>query len=481
MTPENNAEVDGWRLSHSYAALDARLFTAATPTVFPKPRLVLWNQLLADALGLALSEKDSKKIEQYFAGGVMPPGAMPIAMAYAGYQFGHFTHLGDGRAILLGEQMGVYDIHIKGAGQTVYSRRGDGRAALGPMLREYIISEAMHALGVPTTRSLAVIATGETVHRERALEGAMLVRVAGSHLRVGTAEFVATQRDIGLMRRFMDYVIARHYPEIGGGDERYVSLYRAIMQRQAELVAQWMRVGFVHGVMNTDNMALSGETIDYGPCAFIDRADMNAVFSSIDHQGRYAFGRQPMIAQWNLARLAEAMLPLFAAEEDEALEVAEELVGEYSEVFAASWLAMMRRKLGLMDAQEGDFALAQDALRWMHEAGVDYTRTFRGLAGSVMTGAAGDAEAAWHARWLARVRGQEAQAGRIVDEMNEANPAVIPRNHKVEEALAAAVAGDMGPVHALLEVLMAPYREPEDESFMMSPSGDDAYVTFCGT
>src|SRR5688572_26219121 len=383
----------GWRLEHTYADLPHLFWTPAAPTAVREPRLVAFNRPLATMLGLDRRALESPEGAAILSGNALPEGARPIAQAYAGHQFGHITGLGDGRAILLGEQIAPsgdrFDIQLKGAGQTRFSRRGDGRAALGPMLREYIISEVMHALGIPTTRSLAVVTTGEPVYREDVLPGAVLTRVAASHIRVGTMEWAALQRDDTSVRALADYTLARHYPELADASifadtaadtpNRYVALFDAIIARQASLIARWQLVGFIHGVMNTDNMALSGETIDYGPCAFMDAYDPATVFSSIDHGGRYAYGNQPPIAQWNLARLAESMLPLFDANQDRAVERATEALDRFPDLFAQHRLDGMRAKLGLFTREDDDEALVNDLLAWMRRQSADFTNTFRSL------------------------------------------------------------------------------------------------------
>ena len=395
----------GWRLEHTYAALPPLFHARVAPTPVRQPEFVVLNAPLATALGLDPAALESGDGAAVFAGNRLPDGAQPLAQAYAGHQFGFFTGLGDGRAILLGEQVTPdgrrVDVQLKGAGPTPYSRRGDGRAALGPMLRELVVGEAMHALGIPTSRGLAVVSTGEPVYRERPLPGAVLTRVASSHLRVGTFEWAAAHRDTPALVALADYTIRRHYPDLAGHDTPYVALFEAIAERQARLLAQWQLVGFVHGVMNTDNMALSGETLDYGPCAFLDVYDARTVFSSIDHDGRYAFGNQPGIARWNLTRLAEALLPILADDEARAVEAAQEVLRRFPERFHQHWLAGMRGKLGLSTANDGDAALADDLLAWMQQAEADYTNTFRLLArrSDVEALAAADPVfGAWHAR-----------------------------------------------------------------------------------
>ncbi len=464
-------EPASWRLEHTYTRLPEMFFTEVEPTAVKEPRMVIFNHALAAELGLP---EDDAAI---YAGNALPPGARPIAQAYAGHQFAHFTGLGDGRAILLGEQITPsgdrFDIQLKGPGPTPYSRRGDGRAALGPMLREYIISEAMHALGIPTTRSLAVVTTGEKVWRQDGgLPGAVLTRVAASHIRVGTFEWAAAHRDPAALRALAEHTRQRHYSDVGNDP---AALFEAVMERQAALIAKWMHVGFIHGVMNTDNMALSGETIDYGPCAFMDAYDPATVFSSIDRNGRYAYANQAPIAQWNLARLAEAMLPLFHEDEKQAVEVANGLIPRFEGRFKHHWLAGMRAKLGLMTEEAEDAVLIQDLLEWMKEKGADFTNTFAALA----TGRFESNE--WHLRWSERLKRQPQTADEVSQLMRRSNPAFIPRNHKVEEALAAANGGDLNPLQRLLTVLADPFDHTAELPEFSEPSGQGSYQTFCGT
>jgi len=484
----------GWRLEHTYADLPQIFYSHAEPTAVREPRLVAFNRPLAAVLGLEADAIARPEGAAIFAGNVLPEGARPIAQAYAGHQFGHFTVLGDGRAILLGEQITCsgdrVDIQLKGAGQTRFSRGGDGRAALGPMLREYIISEAMHALGIPTTRSLAVVTTGEPVYREGVLEGAVLTRVAASHIRVGTMQWAAAHDDTGVrgaaIRALADYTLSRHYPELAETPEPYVALFDAILARQASLIARWQLVGFIHGVMNTDNMALSGETIDYGPCAFMDAYDLATVFSSIDHSGRYAYGNQPPIAQWNLARLAEAMLPLFDPDVDRAVERATEMLDRFPDLFNQHRLDGMRAKLGLFAREDDDEALVNDLLAWMQRRSADFTNTFRSLTSGRLTGDSINADselAAWRCRWEAR-RGRQPQSPIEAETlMRQHNPAFIPRNHNVEAALLAATTShDFSLMERLLEVLAAPYDYERDLPMFSAPgSGERPYRTFCGT
>ena len=472
----------GWRFDNSYARLPEVLFARQNPEPVEKPGLVVLNRPLAESMGL-----DAEALEngaEIFAGNALPWGAEPIAQAYAGHQFGNFTMLGDGRAILLGEHLtpdGLrLDVQLKGSGRTPFSRRGDGRAALGPMLREYIVSEAMHGLGIPTTRSLAVASTGERVYRDSALPGAVLTRIAASHIRVGTFEYLAATGNLEALRALADHTLRRHYPELEKAAEPHRALLEAVIDRQAKLVARWMLVGFVHGVMNTDNMALSGETIDYGPCAFMDVYDPETVFSSIDRQGRYAYGNQPRIAHWNLARLAEAFVPLLAGDENRGIDIAKEALGIFPERFEAAWTAGMRAKLGLFNAEPDDADLARGVLEWMAEERGDFTNTFRALDPMAESSEIG----ALHRKWKARLGRQEQSLEEARVLMRRNNPAVIPRNHRVEEALeAASNRGDLAPLHRLLEALRDPYGDgPEKVGYRdPAPEGGLPYVTYCGT
>jgi uncharacterized protein YdiU (UPF0061 family) len=478
----------GWRLEHTYADLPQLFYSTAAPTPVREPRLVAFNRPLAERLGLDPEMLERPEGAAVLAGNALPEGARPIAQAYAGHQFGHPTVLGDGRAILLGEQITPsgdrVDIQLKGAGRTRFSRGGDGRAALGPMLREYIISEAMHALGIPTTRSLAVATTGEPVYRDEVLPGAVLTRVAASHIRVGTMQWAAAHDDVGALRALADYTIARHYPQLAGGPEPYLTLFQSIAARQATLIARWQLVGFIHGVMNTDNMALSGETIDYGPCAFMDAYDPATVFSSIDHGGRYAYGNQPAIAQWNLARLAEAMLPILDADTDRAVARATEALDRFADLFVQHRLNGFRAKLGLFTREDDDETLVNDLLVWMKRRSADFTNTFRSLTTGRPPAHDADPEwEAWRGRWLAR-RGRQPQATVDAESlMRQYNPAIIPRNHNVEAALTAATIGnDFSVMERLLDALATPYDHDRDLPAFSEPGPPDtSYRTFCGT
>ncbi len=481
----------GWQFDNSYARLPEVLYVRQAPVPVRRPGLAVLNRSLAAELGLNPDALATPGGTAILTGNRLPAGAAPIAQAYAGHQFGHFTMLGDGRAILLGEHLAPsgqrVDVQFKGSGQTPFSRRGDGRAALGPMLREYIISEAMHGLGIPTTRSLAVTTTGELVTRETPLAGAILTRIAASHIRVGTFEFAARYGDRIALQALADYTIARHFPACAAAGNPYLAWFGAVLESQAQLVAQWMLVGFIHGVMNTDNMALSGETIDYGPCAFMDHYDPATVFSAIDQQGRYAYGQQPNIAQWNLARLAETLLPLFDADQPAAIAAAEAGLETFASHFQRHWLTGMRAKLGLLTDEEDDMELVESLFTWMAEHRADYTNTFAVLS----TDGTGDhalrAEAvspAWTERWRTRLGRQPHAIEAVRTAMRASNPAVIPRNHNVETALAAAVENDSyTALHELLEVLAHPYDHDRDTTAYRHPPppGSPPYCTTCGT
>jgi uncharacterized protein YdiU (UPF0061 family) len=483
----------------SYAGLPERFFARVNPVPVAKPRLLRFNHPLGAELGLDAGDLDDEALAGLFSGNVLPQGVEPIAMAYAGHQFGQFVpQLGDGRAILLGEALdraGVRrDIQMKGSGRTPFSRGGDGRAALGPVLREYLVSEAMHALGIPTTRALAAVATGEPVFREKALPGAIVTRVAASFVRVGTFQYFAARNDVDAVRQLADYVIERHYPEAKSEQQPYLALLRAVADGQASLIASWMHVGFIHGVMNTDNMTVSGETIDFGPCAFMDSYDPAAVFSSIDQQGRYAYGNQPHAAVWNLARFAETLLPIIDAGAERAVELASEVLATFSTRFSDLSLAGMRRKLGLSGREDGDAGLAEDLLDAMHRNQADFTLTFRGLCDAA-EGGAGDAGLRslftnpreydeWAARWRARLARDPLEPQARAQAMRQINPAFIPRNHRIEQVINAAVDDqDFEPFAKLSAVLSQPYLSREGfESYADPPQpGERVLQTFCGT
>ncbi|NLS70829.1 YdiU family protein [Bradyrhizobium brasilense] len=482
---------------NTYSALPANFFARVAPTPVAAPRLIKLNRPLAVQLRLDPDLLSTPEGAEILAGKRLPDGADPIAMAYAGHQFGHFVpQLGDGRAILLGEVIdkdGVRrDIQLKGSGPTPFSRRGDGRAALGPVLREYIVSEAMFALGIPTTRSLAAVVTGEPVMRETALPGAVLTRVAASHIRVGTFQFFAARGDTDGVRALADHVIARHYPELKDAAQPYHALLAGVVARQAALVARWLLVGFIHGVMNTDNTSISGETIDYGPCAFLDAYNPAQVFSSIDEMGRYAYANQPRIALWNLTRLAECLLPLFADEQEKAIEQAQVILGEFPEKFTAAYNAGLRAKVGLFTVRDGDEALIQDLLDAMAKNAADFTLTFRHL-GEAASDDAADVRAQftdpaafdeWAARWRTRLALEPQTPADRKAAMQAVNPAFIPRNHRIEAVIAAAVnSDDYAPFEELLTVLAKPYEDQPQFAAYADPPLPEQRVTqtFCGT
>ncbi|RLL40569.1 YdiU family protein [Oceanobacillus piezotolerans] len=481
----------GWNFDNSYARLPKKFFSYVEPEPVRSPMLVAFNKTLANSLGLDMKKLESDEGVLAFGGNEIPQGSEPLAQAYAGHQFGHFTMLGDGRAVLLGEHMTPsgerYDIQLKGSGQTPYSRGGDGRATLGPMLREYIISEAMYGLGIPTTLSLAVVTTGEAVMREKPLPGAVLTRVAASHIRVGTFQYMANWGTEQELRILADYTIKRHFPEVEKDENPYLSLLGEVIKRQATLIAKWQHVGFIHGVMNTDNMAISGETIDYGPCAFMDKYDPATVFSSIDRKGRYAYGNQPGIAVWNLTRFAESLLPLLDENEDQAIEMAKDTLSTFSTLYHDNWITGMREKLGIYNKEEEDQTLAESLLKLMEEYNADYTNTFRGLTMNELDSTGlleKEAFKQWHKEWKERLERQQENEKESRQLMRNSNPAVIPRNHRVEEALEAAVAkGDYSVMEGLLKVLSNPYAySPEQEEYAKPPEPSDClYQTFCGT
>jgi uncharacterized protein YdiU (UPF0061 family) len=484
---------------NTYTALPANFFARVAPTPVAAPRLIKLNRPLARHLGLDPDWLASPEGAEILAGKRVPDGADPIAMAYAGHQFGHFVpQLGDGRAILLGEVIdadGVRrDIQLKGSGPTPYSRRGDGRAALGPVLREYIVSEAMAKLGILTTRSLAAVMTGENVLRETALPGAVLTRVASSHIRVGTFQYFAARGDTQGVRRLADHVIARHYPEVADRERPYLALLGAVIARQADLVARWLLVGFIHGVMNTDNTSISGETIDYGPCAFMDHYDPAQVFSSIDEMGRYAYANQPRIAQWNLTRLAECLLPLISDDQDKAISDAQAALGEFAEAFDTAYQAGLRGKLGLFTARDDDRILAQDLLDAMAKGHADFTLTFRRMSDAAADPAEDGkvrqlfadpaAYDEWAARWRQRISEEPQDPAARREAMRSVNPAFIPRNHRVEAVIEAAVKrDDFALFEELLTVLSDPYEDqPEYAGYADPPESHQRVLqTFCGT
>jgi len=475
-----------WNLKNSYAELPEFFYSKINLSKVSSPKLVVLNNELAEYLGLDINELQSEEGVSYFAGNSVPKGSIPIAQAYAGHQFGYFTMLGDGRAMLLGEQItpnGKYDIQLKGSGRTPYSRGGDGRATLGPMLREYIVSEAMHALDIPTSRSLAVVTTGEPVIREKILKGAILTRVASSHIRVGTFEYAANFGTEENVRQLANYTIDRHYKEIEKDDFPYLSFLKEVVKRQASLIAKWQLVGFIHGVMNTDNMALSGETIDYGPCAFMDAYNPNTVFSSIDTYGRYVYKNQPKIAVWNLSRFAETLLQLLHEKNDKAIKLAQDTVAEFYELYHNNWISGMRKKLGIFNEEAEDEALIEELLNIMHKNNEDYTNTFIKLTfGNTLNDSAEYKE--WHNKWQARLQRQNKTKDELFELMKNSNPAVIPRNHRVEEALRTADENeDYSVMDKLISVLKNPFAHSADqkEYAELPPPSFCNYKTFCGT
>lgn len=478
-----------WGLRHDYVEkLPSFFYTKTKPEKVTRPELIVWNRALAEEIGI--EDEDESFLANVLSGNVLLEGAVPIAQAYAGHQFGHFTMLGDGRAILLGEKElhnnELIDIHLKGAGKTAYSRAGDGQAPLGPMLREYLISEAMHELGIPTSRSLAVVTTGEPVFREDVLEGAILTRVASSHIRVGTFQYAAALGDKGQLEALAQYTIERHFPTYANGAHKYVRLLEQVIERQAKLIAEWQLVGFVHGVMNTDNMTVSGETIDYGPCAFIDTFRKDAVFSSIDEMGRYAFGNQPYIGAWNVTRFAEALIPILHEEESRAIEMAEEALSIYESKYAHFYEAGMRAKLGLHEVEAEDSALFQELLVLLEKYEADYTNTFLTFTYDTFVTSEWYEKKdfhQWYKRWQERLKKEARSPEEVVAQMRAHNPAVIPRNHWVEEALQRATEkGDQTLFIKLLDILAEPYAHTKEQrKWGEKPIPNEPYTTFCGT
>jgi len=478
----------GWHFDNTYSKLSNTFKENIKPTPVHDPELVILNEELASTLNLDFSKTDKKQLAEIFSGNSIPEETNTIAQAYAGHQFGHFTMLGDGRAVLLGEHLvnndNRFDIQFKGSGRTSFSRGGDGRAALGPMLREYIISEAIHSLNIPTTRSLAVVKTGEKVVRENLLQGAILTRVASSHLRVGTFQYIAATQNIENLNTLVDYTINRHYPEIKTSNSKALDLLNLVMEKQCQLVINWMRVGFIHGVMNTDNMAISGETIDYGPCAFMDHYDPKTVFSSIDKFGRYAFSNQPPITKWNLARFAECLIPLIDKDEDTAIKLATDLIDNFQNIYEDKWLNMMRDKLGLFGEDKNDKKLINDLFNWMEKNKADYTNTFCNLMNINSDGIYKNNDFInWKNEWKKRSELNNSIKEKQSELMKLNNPIVIPRNHKVEEALAEAEKGNLDKMKKLLSVLKNPYENQNniEEYQIPAPSSNEKYQTFCGT
>tara|TARA_B100000530_G_scaffold92763_1_gene56853 strand:+ start:1543 stop:2994 length:1452 start_codon:yes stop_codon:yes gene_type:complete len=480
----------GWRFDNTYSKLPEYFISNTSPIPVKSPELIILNDNLAKELGLNFSLIDKKDLSKLFSGNSLPEGSKAISQAYAGHQFGHFTMLGDGRAVLMGEHISKnnerFDIQFKGSGKTPFSRNGDGRAALGPMLREYIISEAMHALNIPTTRSLAVVKTGEDVMRENTLQGAILTRVASSHLRVGTFQFIAARKSEKELKTLINYTINRHYPNIKQSKNQALEFLKVMIKQQTNLVINWMRVGFIHGVMNTDNMAISGETIDYGPCAFMDTYDPQTVFSSIDQFGRYSYSNQPNITKWNLARFAECLIPLIDPNKDKAIEIATETINNFDKNYEIKWINMMRDKLGLFGQDPKDLVLILDLLTWMHKNKADYTNTFCVLMNeNVQKNKIYEDEnfIIWKKRWEERLKLNNNNPEKFLKLMRSVNPLIIPRNHKVEEALEAANNNDLSPLIKLIKILEKPYDKQQENIDYQSPAplGNKKYQTFCGT
>ena len=479
----------GWHFDNTYSKLSNTFKEDIKPTPVHDPELVILNKELAKDLNLDFSKIDTKDLAKLFSGNLLPEGTSTIAQAYAGHQFGHFTMLGDGRAVLLGEHLvngtNRFDIQFKGSGKTSFSRNGDGRAALGPMLREYIISEAMNGLNIPTTRSLAVVKSGEEVIRETSLPGAILTRVASSHIRVGTFQYIAARQKKDELKVFLDYVINRHYPNLKNSQNKPLELLNIVIEKQIDLIVNWMRVGFIHGVMNTDNVSISGETIDYGPCAFMDIYDPKTVFSSIDQMGRYAYCNQPVITKWNLSRFAECLIPLIDEDQNKAVQIATEIINTFEKQYEEKWLNMMRDKLGLFGIDEKDKLLIVDLLTWMHQSKTDYTNTFCYLMDEKIKEDVSYEDEVfknWKKRWNERLKTNKNTPEKYLKLMRKVNPLIIPRNHKVEEALNEAEQGNLESFTQLVEILKKPYTKQKDIFNYQVPSlSEEKYQTFCGT
>ncbi len=479
----------GWKFDNTYTGLPESMLTRLSPTPVKSPELVIINKDLSKELGLDFSKTNKEQLSSIFSGNILPSGTETIAQAYAGHQFGHFTILGDGRAIILGEHITKnkkrYDIQFKGSGKTPYSRNADGRAALGPMLREYIISEAMYHLKIPTTRSLAVVKTGEKVFRETPLIGAVLTRVASSHIRVGTFQYALISEDKNNLKILFDYTLKRHYQNILNSKNPAIDLLIQVLEKQVDLVINWMRVGFIHGVMNTDNMSISGETIDYGPCAFMDIYNPETVFSSIDHNGRYAYFNQPGITKWNLARFAECLVPLIDSDKNKSIQIATEIINTFGEIYNKKWIEMMRKKLGLFNKNDDDEKLINELLSWMDEKKADFTNTFCVLMEqNIENNKIYNDEnfIKWKNKWQKRIKLNNKPLTEAIDLMRSVNPLVVPRNHKVEEVLNEANKDNIEPLHRLLEILNNPYSEQKNIKEFQKPSiSKEKYQTFCGT
>ena len=479
----------GWHFDNTYSKLSNTFKEDIKPTPVHDPELIILNKELAEDLNLNFSKIDTKNLAKLFSGNLLPEGTNTIAQAYAGHQFGHFTVLGDGRAVLLGEHLvngtNRFDIQFKGSGKTSFSRNGDGRAALGPMLREYIISEAMNGLNIPTTRSLAVVKSGEEVIRETSLPGAILTRVASSHIRVGTFQYIASRQKKDELEVFLNYVINRHYPNLKNSQNKPLDLLNIVIEKQIDLIVNWMRVGFIHGVMNTDNVSISGETIDYGPCAFMDIYDPKTVFSSIDQMGRYAYCNQPVVTKWNLSRFAECLIPLIDEDQNKAIQIATEIINSFEKQYEEKWLNMMRDKLGLFGIDEKDKLLIVDLLTWMHQSKTDYTNTFCYLMNEKIKEDVSYEDEVfknWKKRWNERLKTNNSTPEKYLKLMRKVNPLIIPRNHKVEKALNEAEQGNLESFTQLVEILKKPYTKQKDIFNYQVPSlSEEKYQTFCGT
>ena len=478
----------GWHFDNTYSKLSNTFKEDIKPTPVHDPELVVLNEKLARDLKLDFSKIYKIELAKLFSGNSLPEGSNSIAQAYAGHQFGHFTMLGDGRAVLIGEHLvnknNKFDIQFKGSGRTSFSRNGDGRAVLGPMLREYIISEAINFLKIPTTRSLAVVKTGEKVVRENLLPGGILTRVASSHIRVGTFQYIAAKQNIDDLKILMNYTIDRHYPEIKTSKNKALDLLNLVIEKQCQLVVNWMRVGFIHGVMNTDNMAISGETIDYGPCAFMDHYDPKTVFSSIDSHGRYSFVNQPPITKWNLARFAECLIPLIDNDQNKAIKIATETINNFEKIYEVKWLNMMRDKLGLFGEDKNDKILIEDLLNWMEKNKADYTNTFCNLMNIKTSNNEiynNKDYINWTNKWQKRILLNNSSKDKSLKLMKNSNPVVIPRNHKVEEALKEANENNLEVMNKLLSILTKSYENQKNIEDFQSPSNTKEYQTFCGT
>ena len=473
----------GWNFDNTYVGLSEKILTKIKPVTVKEPKLLILNKSLAENLGLNFSGINKDILASIFSGNELPKNSNCIAQAYAGHQFGHFTTLGDGRAVVLGEHITKenkrFDIQFKGSGRTPYSRHGDGRAALGPMLREYIISEAINSLGIATTRSLAVVSTGEMVFRETPLRGAILTRIASSHIRVGTFQYVALTGDEEAFKSLLNYTVDRHYPEIKNSNNIALELLKIVIKKQCDLVTNWMRVGFIHGVMNTDNMAISGESIDYGPCAFMDNYDLNTVFSSIDRNGRYAYGNQPTITKWNLARFAETLLPYIDKDKDEAIKITTNAINEFDSIYEKKWNNMMKAKLGLIEKKDGDKKIILDLLNWMENNKADYTNTFLYLLeDDFKNNKIYEKEAfiKWYKKWKNRINNKSLLL------MRKSNPSLIPRNHIVENVLKMAEQNDLKPLNELLKLVKKPYEKHNGiDDYQKADKNSNKYQTFCGT